>query len=190
MTVLAAQSVKEYFRELVGSSIQRQRVHVQELTQFYIVNLLAHFQLYREGQEEEALALLLARALESQRTERAQVLKRMGDLSLYVSGFFSDSLNRKLVHADYYMAMGRRAYEALAALAGAHGLGGVYDELAGKFARLVDVLNEVSERTAVTTNVGLVKLYERWLRTGSERAAEMLRDRGVVALTPAKGFVQ
>jgi hypothetical protein len=189
-TVLAAQSVKEYFRDLVGTTIQRQRVQVQELTEFYLVNLLAQFlaaeKLYPEN-EEEALALMLKRALDAPREERVQTLRRMGDVSLYVSGFFSDSLVNKPVQVDYYVSMGRRAYEAVASLVGGAALGGVYDELATKFTRLVDVLNEISERTAVTTNMGLLKLYERWLRTGSERVAELLRSQGVVALAAAKG---
>jgi hypothetical protein len=58
--------------------------------------------------------------------------------------------------------------------------GEVYDELGSKFPRFVDVLNEISEQTAMTSNLGLVQLYERWLKTGSEWMARKLRERGVI----------
>jgi hypothetical protein len=54
---------------------------------------------------------------------------------------------------------------------------------------LVDLLNEVSERTLHSTNVGLARLYERWLKTGSERLARLLAQQGIAPF-PRKGFVQ
>jgi len=52
---------------------------------------------------------------------------------------------------------------------------------------LVDLLNEVSERTLASTDAGLVRVYERWLKTGSHRLATALVRQRVV---PRKGFVQ
>ena len=61
-----------------------------------------------------------------------------------------------------------------------------------KFSQLVEVLNEVSERTQSTTNAGLLRIYEKWLKTGSPRVAILLSERGVPAvLAKPKGrFVQ
>ena len=53
---------------------------------------------------------------------------------------------------------------------------------------LVDLLNEVSERTQLSTNAGIVRLYERWKKTGSERLASLLAGQGVTL--SLKGFVQ
>ena len=115
-----------------------------------------------------------------------RLLRRLGDTSLFISGFFPDSLARRssLVDVDYYIAMGGRAYDAVARHALERSL---WDELADKFRLLVDLLNEVSERTMASTDAGLVRLYERWLKTGSDRLAAMLLRQGVV---PRKGFVQ
>jgi hypothetical protein len=63
----------------------------------------------------------------------------------------------------------------------------LWDELSSRFRLLVDLLNEVSERTLASTNAGLVRLYERWRKTGSERLALALARHGVVT---RKGFVQ
>jgi hypothetical protein len=46
----------------------------------------------------------------------------------------------------------------------------------------------VSERTQSSTNAGLVRLYERWKKTGSERLASLLVRQGVTI--SRKGFVQ
>jgi hypothetical protein len=117
-------------------------------------------------------------------------LKDVGDTSLYVSGFFSDSLQRKLVDVDYYIQMGGTAYSMLARFfrGNPHSLvfGDIYDELGAKFPRFVDVFAEVAEET-MTGNLGLVQLYERWLRTGSEWMERKLRAQGVL---PRKGDVQ
>ena len=64
--------------------------------------------------------------------------------------------------------------------------GDVYDELGNKFPRFVDVFAEVAEET-MTGNLGLVQLYERWLRTGSEWMERRLRAQGVI---PRKGDLQ
>jgi hypothetical protein len=56
----------------------------------------------------------------------------------------------------------------------------VFTELGGRFVEFVDVLAEVSERTASTSNVDLLKLYERWLTTGSPRSGHLLADRGII----------
>jgi hypothetical protein len=135
----------------------------------------------------------LKEALEERGPARVQLLRRLGDTSLFVSGFFPDSLSRRssLVDVDYYIAMGGRAYDAIGAVAARHDAAerSLWDELSGRFALLVDLLNEVSERTLASTNLGLVRLYEKWMKTGSERLASLLAKQGV-APPPRKGFVQ
>ena len=96
-----------------------------------------------------------------------------------MSGFFADSLRRKLVDVDYYVTIGEYAYAALSRHE-ADTLSPVFAELATKFPAFVDVLSEVSERTACTSNADLLRLYEKWLKTGSRRSGELLIERGVV----------
>jgi hypothetical protein len=106
-------------------------------------------------------------------------LRRVGDLSLFISGFFADSLNRSLVDVDYYIQLGERAYGSLARRDEGT-LAEVFDELADKFHAFVDVLGEVSERTAMSSNTDVLRLYEKWLRTGSRRSGDLLVARGIV----------
>ena len=103
----------------------------------------------------------------------------MGDLSLFISGFFADSLTRSLVDVDYYIQLGECAYGSLARR-GDPALGDVFDELAVKFSVCVDVLAEVSERSALASNSDVLRLYEKWLRTRSQRSGDLLVERGIV----------
>jgi hypothetical protein len=101
-----------------------------------------------------------------------------------MSGFFQEALNRKLVGVDYYIQLGGSAYGELARYFRVYRhsdvFGDVYGELGTKFPKFVDVLAEISERTSVTTDLSLVQLYERWLRTGSEWMERRLREHGVI----------
>ena len=50
-------------------------------------------------------------ALEEESGEaRNQILRRLGDVALFISGVFSRSLKRRVVDVDYYIAMGGGAY--------------------------------------------------------------------------------
>ena len=151
--LLHRESPTEYFRNLVESALQRQHLAVRELTSFYVVNLLAGF-VHRDQSgiaDDEALGVRFVRALQSGGSAQRDGLRRVGDTSLFVSGFFSDSLNRSLVDIDYYMQLGERAYGSLARNDDA--LGDVFDELSDKFTAMVDVLTEVSEQTALTSSM-------------------------------------
>jgi hypothetical protein len=130
------------------------------------------------------LALQYKNALESAPGERAQRLKDLGDESLYVAGFFSEFIERSLVNVRYYISMGGNAYGSLSGLMGSHRRGSafaaLYEQLAVSFPRLVDLLNQVSDRARARTDGSeLLQLYARWLRTGSTSVQRVLHERGL-----------
>jgi hypothetical protein len=174
------ESAVEYFKELVDGALAHQGIVAGELTSFYVVHMLTGFLQRRENEgSEEPLAVRLARALESGGIQQRVSLKQIGDVSLFISGFFSDSLRRKLVDVDYYASIGGVAYNTLSRDE-TDTFSPVFAELAGKFIAFVDVLSEVSERSACASNMDLLRLYERWLKTGSRRSGQLLVERGVV----------
>ena len=186
-----SESPTVYFRELVESAMQNQRVSVHELTSFYVVNLLAGF-VHGDARSagDEPLGTRLAHALQTAGVAQRDGLRKVGDQSLFISGFFSDSLNRSLVDIDYYIQLGECAYRSLARQED-HTLADVFDELSDKFTTFVDVLGEVSERTSLTTNSNVLRLYEKWLRTRSRRSGDLLAARGIVPNASAGSrFVQ
>jgi len=180
--VFHRESAVEYFKELVDVALSHQRLNTQELTAYYVVQLLASFlqrPLTDDTRDDTPLAVRLAQALESGGARQRVTLKEIGDVALFVSGFFSDSLNRKLVDVDYYVSICGRAYNVLSRVE-TDTFSPVFAELGEKFVGFVDVLSEVSERTSCTSNSDLLRLYEKWLKTGSRRSGQLLVERGVV----------
>jgi len=175
------ESPVEFFRDLVESALHRQHLSAREGTSFYLVNLLTGFvRCDRTASgDEEPLGVRFVKALQEAGARQRDELRRVGDRSLFISGFFSDSLSRSLVDVDYYIQLGEHAYGSLARRADGS-FGDVFDELAAKFPAFVDVLGEVSERTAMASNGDLLRLYEKWLRTRSRRSGDLLASRGIV----------
>src|SRR5215470_7686108 len=153
-------SIAEFFHDRVSEAIRNQGIDATTPTECYLVNLLADFT--KSPPDDQPLALKLAAAVSSP-DERVRQLKDVGDTSLYISGFFADSLQRRLVDVDYYIQLGERAYGDLARhfqVTRHAEAGEVYIELHEKFPRFVDVLAEISEKSSMTSNQGVVQLYE------------------------------
>jgi hypothetical protein len=184
-------SLQEYFRDSISEAMKRQGVSADDHTAFYVVNLLTLFSrseaLYESSDEHRGtrpLALMLAEAVDAASVEQRNfLLQRIGDISLFIAGFFGESLARKPVDVDYYIRMGGSAYGSLSSHVRGTMRGrvfaAVFAELAGKFSEFVDVLADVREEYADHHDVDVLRLYELWLRTGSARIARLLRRSGI-----------
>jgi ABC-type dipeptide/oligopeptide/nickel transport system ATPase component len=190
-SLVAVMNLREFFHDSVQTALRKQHVAVDDHTEHYVVNVLTQFarsdELYEqtpEGARLKPLAHMLADASEAPTTQRRdEALRRLGDVSLFVAGFFAQSFARKLVDVDYHIAMGGRAYGTLAETTRnsvrGQAFGAVFQELAAKFQRLVDVLNDVAEMAHEHSDKDILRQYEIWLKTGSPRAYAILRRLGV-----------
>ena len=190
--IIATRSVREYFHETVTSAASNQQLDAADETIDYVVNLLVSFtradRLFEatpHGKLLRPLAMLYVHALQATSTgERNRTLQRLGDVALFMAGLFADSLNRKLIDIDYYIAMGGNAYSFLAERhAEVEGASrDVFEELGEKFVHVVDVLMEVAEQGRPACQSDVLRLYDLWLKTGSKRAAGQLRNLGIYPL--------
>jgi hypothetical protein len=167
-----------------------QGVAADDHTAYYVVNLLTLFARHEALAEHgklgpglQPLALILAEAAETPNREiRNAMLRRVGDTSLFVAGFLGDGFARKLVDVDYYIDMGGAAYGRLSdnvrGTRDGRAFGTVFAELAEKFRDFVDVLAEIRDSGRAAA-IDVLRLYEVWLRTGSRRAARLLREHGL-----------
>jgi hypothetical protein len=190
-SLVAVSSLREFFRDAFHEATEHQHLDIEEQSEQYVVNLLTMFSradaLYEktpEGLRIRPLAHMLAEALEAPSAPaRQRALQRLGDVSLFIAGFFSRSFARKLIDIDYHIAMGGNAYSSLAdsmqRSASGRGIAAIYAELSAKFHGLVDALNEVSEMSYVHTDADILRLYEIWMKTGSARAHGLLKGLGV-----------
>ena len=193
-SVIVDGNVQALFFELIHEAAQNQKIDANDTTLHYLVNLLSSFLHSRTFFDRGADGLLLkplaehyaeAVAAENWQT-RNRCLRRLGDVALFISGVFADSLNRKPVDVDYYIAMGGNAYGYLSdngrGGAGWQALSEVFEELSGRFGAFVDLLGEVSDRTGLQGDTSALRLYEMWRLTGSARTARRLRRLGIEPL--------
>jgi hypothetical protein len=183
-------SLESFFRDEVDLACKQEGLSGSP-TQPYLVRLLAAYA--AQPIEDRPLGLRLLNALGASPRERRTHLREIGDTSLFVCGFWGDSLGRGLVDVDYYTDLGEMAYRELA-----HGVPapagerthGVFGELARNFSRFVGVLMTISRRTARGRSpADVVRLYERWLRTKNGWAARRLAEEGVLPARLALGTV-
>ena len=196
--VVQVQNLADYFRTSIDGVISRQGVDVDPHAAHYVVNLLTlfsrseeFFEDYGESYGLRPLALMMADAAEARSAaERNYALQRIGDVALFISGFFADSLANKAVDVDYYIYMGGSAYGSLSEEVRrtfrGRAFADVYRELAEKFQVLVDVLNEVRDEARGESDRDLLRTYEIWLKTGSQRAKRLLADNGIVPLSDTR----
>lgn len=189
--VLASGSISEYFQQSLGEALARNRLRTSGEVQHYLTNLLTGFarseRLFdssEDGLGIRPLALLYADALNAPSPEvRGQALQRLGDIALFIAGLFAHSLSRRLVDVDYYIAMGGSAYGVLGdrppPSRRGRAMAGVFQDLAARFTAYVDVLADVGEQANLQSDRDLMRLYEIWLKTGSNRAAQRLRQAGI-----------
>ena len=191
---LVRETPVEFFREQLTRAMEHQKVSTSAFTEYYLVNLLTSCMRGDllpppdPGLEETPLAVMYVRAMQASRTERARLLRAMGDTALFVSGFFAESLQGKLADAAYYRAMGGRAYARLSQETASSFAPEVFDELAFRFGQFADVFWEVSESSRIqTSSHSVLQLYERWMQTGSPRSAALLETLGITPQPPGEG---
>jgi hypothetical protein len=194
-SLVAVTSLREFFRDAFHAASEHQHLTIDEQAEAYVVNVLTEFSradaLYERtalGLRIKPLAHMLSDALEAPTAfARQRALQRLGDVSLFVAGFFARSFARRLIDIDYHIAMGGNAYGTLADTLQrsppGRGIASIYAELAHKFQRLVDTLNEVSDMSRQHSDADILRLYEIWMKTGSPRAHGLLRQLGVQPVT-------
>ena len=200
--VVPVPNLLDYFRTSIEGVISDQGVEVKPHATHYVVNLLTLYSRSEELYDDEGeyfglkpLALMLADAADAPSpAERNSALQRLGDVALFISGFFADSLATHAVDLDYYIHMGGNAYGSLSeevrGTFRGRAFADTYSELAAKFQVLVDVLNEVRDRERQDSDIDLLRTYSVWRKTGSKRAENLLRQQGVVPIATGNAIRQ
>jgi hypothetical protein len=181
---LSDDSPTELFRSLVRDAMASHRIVSSETTEFYLVKLLEGFIHPVEPVFAHPLGVAYLQALRATPVERFGALKRVADTSLFVSGLFPQSLERRLVGPEYYAALGQRAYSHLCDLPRPPALGDVFGELSRRFSAFAEVLTEISFDVLFRSDLDTLRAYQRWFYRRSQRDAELLMRRGLLPVDP------
>lgn len=180
-------NAQEYFADELRAVLGKHQISAQEHSFNYLVGLLCrHIQsdqfFVKRGDgrlDHHFLVDLYNEYAQGDLQKKKIVLQRLGDICLLISGFFAESLQRKIVDIGYYFGMGGTAYKQLSDLQIDAKMKELYGELSFKFQPYSNVLNEMSERSGINSNKDLLRLYERWLTTGSDRIKNVLEEHGI-----------
>lgn len=184
-------STKDFFHDVVQEAIVARKMNTFPLAQNYLVSILENYihtnnlfdtQTENGKKTRETLAETFLKAQNSNPTVKIELLKKLGDVSLYVSGFFADSLSRKIVDVDYYVDMGEVAYATLASEIKEDTSRKVFKDFSSRFLEYVDLLTTISQKSLVQNDESILRLYEKYLKTGSELARETLEEKGIVTI--------
>jgi hypothetical protein len=182
--MLVSGSMREFFRDALGSALKKSSVSLSDTAQVYLVNLLVEFMRSENvfaGTDKGSgpvLADLFSRAQEADAAEAVRIYKHMGDSSLYLTGFFTEGVDS----VDYYVSMGGSAYSAVAGLMRptAATSSALFAELSDRFPVLVDLLMAMSLGAAPPTDGRVLSLVERYERTGDPKVLDALKAQGIV----------
>jgi hypothetical protein len=185
--------LKAFFHETLTRALSTRRVEVPELTEFYLVGLLAAL-----GHDVEAVSRSLVELsfdVSSEReSERLTRLRSVGDQALSVSGLFDAQLERRGISRSYLSDLGSRAYRGAGVLAsksrdrGERERAQVFLDLGTHFRTYAGLLEDVREATVLGTPDDVVSLYERFQKTRSPALAERLLGHGVVPIQGSVGL--
>lgn len=184
-------SPSDFFLEAVDTACVERQFMTFPMARTYLVRLLEYYvpagNLYEETDDQgrrrdSMLGETFLKALNAETLQRSEMLKRLADRALYVSGFFSDSLQRKLVDVDYYAEIGVSAYSVLADSSKEDTTSRVYREFAERFVGFSEILSTISSRARMQDEANILRLYETYAKTGSDLAREKLLERGLIAI--------
>lgn len=190
-------NLETFFHDVVDDAMRKKQLTATEAAEYYLVSLLTDFA-RPDARSCEAmerpLTLLLDEALHAPGPERFERLRVLGDGVLYVSGFFAPHLETRGVEVRYVTSLGARAYDSAGKMlrgASSDGAPDLFFELAENFDRFAELLTAVAEKlslAAAPSSVGILKMYERWLKTGSESLGSELLEHGVLPVRGAGGL--
>jgi hypothetical protein len=198
-SIAISPNISQYFQEVISDAIRIRQIDATEAAASYLVSLLCD---YAHPDEEagstfsKPLTFVLHDAMSAVGPERFKKLRGLGDHSLYAVGFFGGHIEVKGVDRSYVSTVGATAYREAAAMLRLKAQKteqgpNVLSELAVKFDRFAEVLRDIADGTLVSgarDERSVVKLYERWLKTGSTRLAEELGSHGIVPSRGAGGL--
>jgi hypothetical protein len=190
---LLTSTPREFFLGLLRQACDEQKVEPSETAEFYLVQILERFVHHDRGLLDRPLAIDYLSCLDAQPEARYRRLRDVGDTALFVSGVFTESLERQTVGTEYYASIGGLAYQQLASMPGTrHGRSVIelFTELSIRFLDFVRVLSQMSLDEIFASDRDTLRIYRRWLATRGARDADLLVRRGIIPFAPKKPLVQ
>ncbi|MCX6111858.1 MAG: hypothetical protein NTY22_01020 [Proteobacteria bacterium] len=190
MKVSIIKRPEAFFSELLEVAIKNQKLRISDSAKVYLIDLLSRNVSNNElignnprcPYADKPISIVFQQSLIEPINQRREMLKYVGDYSLYIGGYFNESLNNKIIDVDYYISIGGQAFGNLSKITKSSQTASLYYEIFNKFANLVDIFMEISFDTFITRAEDLIRLYDRWLQTGSNVLERKLMEKGIITV--------
>ena len=164
MLVTSEKSFKAYISEEIdsanGSLAIEIKDYLSELLCFYLFSeRLFECKAENGNSYESTLVDLYKKTCEANAQEKIYLFKKMGDLSLYTSGFFRVALEKRIVHLSYYEGMGQSAYSYLAEYY--KDRGNIFNSLSEQFKTLAEVLFYIQQKAEAKADENYLTIFKR-----------------------------
>jgi hypothetical protein len=119
--IILSTNLKGFFFDGLSELNKKSLCPVPEAVIYYSSDVLDKFALSQDFFEtsdegrvrEKILGMKLLEATQFSRDEQKKVYKEVGDMSLMVCGYFSQSVNNKIIDSQYYAQLGKMAFSHL-----------------------------------------------------------------------------
>ena len=116
-SIIQVQDLSGYFFDRLYSINQKSVCPLPEETLFYSSNILNKYSISTEYHEhtdgkvsEKIFGIKLLEASTKSKVESRKLYKDIADTTLVLTGFFGDSINKKIIDRSYYIQIGKMAY--------------------------------------------------------------------------------
>lgn len=177
-----------FFHNLVNEAVEERKIKTYPQIKSYLAEVMQHYlhteNLYDQQDSSgkrtrKTMTELYLTATQLGAKERVEKLKQLGDSSLYISGFFSDSFQRKIIDIDFYIDMGKMAFQSLAQDVDEDTFSKLFNDISEQFLGLVDVLSLISQKAKMTDEDNILRMMDVYAKTGSSLRGETLAEKGV-----------
>ena len=164
MTILLSTATSTIWQEAVKTAESACLVTLDDRVESYLVSLLNRY-VNRPDIVKQVFAKAYLEALERQAMERSLSLQQVGDQCLLFAGLFPKQAQRKHVKINYFVDVGRAAYNSISK-------NEFFSSLAMQFVLLMDILQSIRGETDLLP----LEAYEQWTELGSQRAFRILQS--------------
>ncbi|MFN8370826.1 MAG: hypothetical protein U0T83_09420 [Bacteriovoracaceae bacterium] len=178
-------SLQGYFFDKLSKVNQKSLCPVNEEFLFYSCNVLNKFSTsenyfeIKDGKvREKILGVKLLEAPQNSKEEQKRIYLDVGDTSLFLCGYFSGSLNRKIIDVSYYQKLGKLAYLHLDGLVPNYfGKNAFYKNMSEIFELLAAMFSSISEE--VVSNNKIFSIFDQWVETKTKESEAKLLVNGI-----------
>jgi len=136
------------FNEKSLEPLPNEAIYYSSLVMDHFGDVTRYFENSEGRLREKVLGMKYLKSSGLSREERKRELKDIGDTALVLCGYFSASLNKKIVDVGYYQELGQMAYRQLNnVVPTAYDMPSFFEVISKRFEKLSEVMALVSEKT-------------------------------------------